>query len=181
MILVLVDPQRGFFDPVNLAAKLRDLLDLRLFRAVVATKFVNTPEVPFERFSDWPGLNAAEQEICGEIAPYLDAVIAKSGFNAAIQPVLHALQEFNGGRKPKAVLLAGTDTEACILASAMGFFEQGIRPFILVDYCASHNGLHVHNAGLMCLEYAIGSKNLLRGDPATFAAQVKTLIDGECL
>lgn len=167
-MLVLIDPQRGFFEPAvpeNLAIRLRGLLSRKLFRAVIATKFVSEPRSPFQRFMGWNGLHGAEEDICEEIVPWLDVIVAKSGFNGATTSVLRVLRELNGGRRPQHVYLAGTDTEACVLATSMGFFEKNIRPVVLADYCASSGGVNVHKAGLLCLERAIGAMNVVYGDP----------------
>ncbi|MBQ9407018.1 MAG: isochorismatase family protein [Desulfovibrio sp.] len=169
MILVIIDPQHGFFDhamPENLASRLGQLLSKKIFHAVVATQFINTPNDAFQQFTGWDGLHGAERNICKEIQPWLNAIIPKSGFNGAITPVMQVLRTLNGECPPQAVFLAGTDTEACIMASAMGFFEKGIRPLVLADYCASSGGLSVHQAGLLCLERAIGKMNIVHGDPS---------------
>ena len=168
MFLVIVDPQRGFFEPAvpdDLEGRLGKLLSRKLFRSVIATQFVSEPDSPFQRFAGWGGLHGTEQDICEGIRPWLDAIIPKKGFSCATDPVMRTLQELNGGYLPNTIFLAGTDTEACVLASAMAFFEQGVRPVVLADYCASSGGMSVHEAGLLCLERAIGPRNVMRGDP----------------
>ena len=179
MFLVIVDPQRGFFDPAvpdDLEGRLERLLSCRPFRAVIATRFVSEPNGPFDRFADWGGLHGTEQDICAGVRPWLDAIVPKKGFSGATGPVLLVLRKLNSGHMPQAVFLAGTDTEACVLATAMAFFEKGVRPIALADYWASSGGRSVHEAGLLCLERAIGPRNVMRGDPDQLTGQwsVKT-------
>ena len=181
MILVLIDPQRGFFDPAvpaDLEGRLGRLLSRKPFKAVIATRFVSEANGPFQRFADWGGLHGTELDICAGIRPWLDAIIPKKGFSGATRPVMRALQEVNGGCMPQAVFLAGTDTEACVLATAMAFFEQGVRPVVLADYCASSGGISVHEAGLLCLERSIGPRNVMRGDPDRLNAEAARLLSG---
>ena len=173
-ILLIIDPQRGFFAPAwppSLADRLASFLSKNPFDHVFATKFIGSEKSPFLRFTDWPGLSRSEKEICAELKAFLDVVIPKKGFSAATPAVLRYLKTLTHD-SPQAIYLAGTDTEACVLASAMAFFEKGIRPRVLVDFCASSGGETVHRAGLLCLERAIGKQNLVYGDPSKRLSEI---------
>ena len=96
MFLVIVDPQRGFFEPAvpdDLEGRLGKLLSRKPFRSVIATRFVSEPDGPFQRFAGWGGLQGSEQDICDGIRPWLDAILPKKGFSCATGPVMRALQE----------------------------------------------------------------------------------------
>ena len=171
MFLVIVDLQRGFLAsaaPEGLEGRLARLLRQKVFQRVLATRFCDSEDSPFRRFMGWGGLHGAEADICAAVLPLVDAVIPKAGFTAATESVLQTLQQWRGGSLPERVFLAGTDTEACVLATAMGFFVLGVRPVVLADYCASSGGLAAHEAGLLCMERAIGAENILRGEPPCF-------------
>lgn len=71
------------------------------------------------------------------------------------------LSDANGGTLPKQVYVCGLDTDCCVLATAVGLFEKGIRPIVLVDLCDSTGGTESHKAGLLALKRLIGKKNVI--------------------
>lgn len=181
MTLIIVDLQKGFLtsaEPEHLAERLACLLRKGIFHAVLATQFVSVPQNPFQRFMGWDGLHGVEQDISDIVLPMITAVIPKSGFSCVNDTLLQKLKEVHGGELPVQVFLAGTDTEACVFASAIHFFELGVRPVVLADYCASSGGMAVHKAGLLCIERAIGAMNVMRGTPTS--EQISPQASGHC-
>lgn len=86
--------------------------------------------------------------------------------NTEARPYRHILG-WHGGSEPPAtelaperVLLAGIDTDMCVLKNAMDGFDLGLRPIVLVDCCASTAGLQAHLAGLAVLARNIGADQL---------------------
>ena len=61
---------------------------------------------------------------------------------------------------PGRVLVAGIDTDMCVLKIAMDLFDRSIEPIVLTDCCASTSGLQAHLAGLAVLSRNIGADRL---------------------
>lgn len=58
------------------------------------------------------------------------------------------------------IVIAGIDTDMCVLKIAMDVFDIGIEPIVLTDCCASTAGLQAHLAGLAVLSRNIGANRL---------------------
>ena len=121
----------------------------------LASGFGDATKPPFPgRFA--PG--SAEAELA--VAPRPDAEIAvKHGYSAATEALLASLRTA-GARE---VALSGIATDNCVLMTAVGLFEAGVRPLVLADYCASHAGAEYHRAGLMLIERLVGEGQVVRG------------------
>ena len=59
------------------------------------------------------------------------------------------------------VAICGIDTDACVSACAVDLFENGIRPVLLSDACASHAGAEYHEAALRILARLIGKNQIV--------------------
>ena len=59
------------------------------------------------------------------------------------------------------VSLCGIDTDACVMATALDLFQNGIRPVVLAEACASHAGPDYHEAGLKLLARLIGREQIV--------------------
>ena len=112
----------------------------------------------------WTGLKTENsQEIIPEIKEKVDYVISKKDkYSACTKETLEILKKENSGNLPKRVFICGLDTECCVLSTAIGFFERGIEPIILADYCASSGGQKFHDAGILSLGRLIGFSNIIR-------------------
>lgn len=71
------------------------------------------------------------------------------------------ITELNDCEEVNEVYICGLDTDACVLATAIGLFDNLIAPIVLEDYCFSTGGEQYNEAGLKCLERTI-SKALIR-------------------
>ena len=159
-VLLIIDVQKGFINDWTRHVPGRvETLQAR-FPRVVATRFENPEGSVFRtlkglsRFA--PG--SAEAELA--FAPRPDAEIAvKHGYSAATEALLASLRTA-GARE---VALSGIATDNCVLMTAVGLFEAGIRPLVLADYCASHAGAEYHRAGLMLIERLVGEGQVVRG------------------
>ncbi len=164
-ILLLVDMQNGYRNDYTEPAiqELKALFQKISFRKVVATKFINYAESWFHKEFHYSFLmNAEEQDIIPEFKPFVSCIVLKESFNCITDGVIDQLRILNHGVIPSRVLLAGFDTEGCVLATAMGLFEKGIRPCILVDCIASSQGIDNHVCGLKIMERVFGLQNLIR-------------------
>ncbi len=166
-ILFVIDAQRGFIQNQTtneVLARIERLLAAGLFDCVLASVYQNNESSPMSCLMGWHKmLDKKEQELAGKIEPCIDHAILKSCYSAVTPESLARLKSENGGELPKAVFLAGFDTECCVLATAIDLFEQGIRPIVLADYCGSSGGKEQQEAGLKSLFSLIGRNHFYYG------------------
>lgn len=157
LIVVVVDMQNGFITP-EIHTRVLGLLE----SGVLATRFINSPNSIYEQLFNWKDLETKdEQEIPADYAQYIDKVIDKCVYNGINVNSLQELCQLNEGKYPDKVFLVGMDTDACVLSTAVGLFEHGIRPIVLTRYCYSGGGEEYHRAGILCMERLIGERQLL--------------------
>ncbi len=151
--LIVVDVQRGFVNGhtrhvVPIVERLQTGYD-----RIYATRFVNAPASPWRRFMDWRRFaeGSAEAELAFRPAANA-AIVGKHVYSCVTGDLLRDLRD----RETAEVSLCGIDTDACVLVSAVDLFQNGIRPVILAQACASHAGPEYHEAGLRLLERLVG-------------------------
>ena len=157
--LVVIDVQAGF---VNRRTRHVAPAVERLqhgFDRLYATRFVNAPESPWRRFMDWRRFaeGSADTELAFRPAAHA-VILEKHAYSCVNEALLRDLR----ARGTAEVSLCGIDTDACVLVSAVDFFQRGIRPVILADACASHAGPECHEAGLRLLERLVGKEQIVR-------------------
>lgn len=144
--LVIVDVQNCFVTEEN-----RDLPKM------ISRRIPDYEEVVFTRFLNHDGSNFAahgyhkcksehESAIHPDLADIAGEhkVFTKHTFSAlkAVKLVEH-LKE----KGIEEVHICGTDTDACVMASAYEAFDLGFRVRVLYELCASCNGKDFHEAG----------------------------------
>lgn len=181
-ILLIVDRQRGFAPdsvPDTLGRRIDALAESGAFAHVLATQYANYPGSPVMRLTGWDKLMTNGEQALTGAAARAEFVVHKTGYSGVTAELLEYLRTLGGGRLPEAVFLAGADTECCVLATALGLFEQGIRPIVLARYCGSAGGEDCHAAGLCSLGRMIGKNNITdepvcdAGDPARLLRQAE--------
>ena len=165
MILVVIDVQNGFIksqEQADKAADITELIKLELFDNVVATRFINYTDSMYEKYFNWHSLKTAEEvDLYPLLKNIVDVMFDKATYNCINGNFINLLKQLNKGYIPEKVYLCGLDTDACVLATAIGLFEHGIAPIVLKDYCFSTGGKQYHKAGLKCLERIIGKDQIL--------------------
>lgn len=159
--LLVVDVQRCFLNgyTLHIPARIARLIGRGEHEPILFTKFVNEPGGPYHRFLDWhecadePDTNLAD-ELEAHARP--DLVFTKPGYAGISDELAHHVRE----SRYQQVVIAGIDTDMCVLKVAMDVFDLGIRPIVLVDCCASTAGLQSHLAGLAVLARNIGADQL---------------------
>ncbi|RAX54509.1 isochorismatase [Helicobacter sp. 16-1353] len=163
-ILLIIDMQNGFMrnmDSKNLAIKIQNLLELRLFDSVVATRFLNAKNSIYERLLGWERLQKSEESsLFSGLTNYIDFTFDKYIYDCVNTSFLQKLCQINSGIAPQKVFIVGADTDCCVLVGAVRLFENNIRPIVLSKYCASNGGVESHKAGLLCLKRLIGDKQI---------------------
>lgn len=157
--LVLVDVQHGFVDERTrrVLDPIRTLLGRR-WGLVVATQFTNMPGSLYRSELDWHDMSSGThgQQTLGWIDDAADVVVTKSGYSAAasLMPELSAVGITEA-------TLAGVDTDACVLATAFGLWDAGIRVCIEASACASGGGLELHNSALNIARQVFGPTSVV--------------------
>jgi nicotinamidase-related amidase len=164
-ILLVIDMQNGFarYDETKeLQKKIRELLERKLFDAVVATRFLNDDNSTYQRLIGWNRLKTEEErELAEGYDKYVDHVVDKSVYTCINPSFIQKLCQLNDGKYPEEIFIVGADTDCCILITATGLFECNIRPVVLTRYCFSNGGPASHEAGLLCMRRLIGEKQLV--------------------
>ena len=164
-VVLLIDVQNGFCNDFTnpVIAELSLFLKENNFEKVIATKFINYKESVFEKNLEYfKLLTYEEQKIVPEIFPYVSAVFLKDTYNCITDGLLEQIRIINNGLLPERVLIAGFDTESCVLVTATGLFDKGIKPYILVDFVASTEGTENHLCGLRAAETMFGVDSLIK-------------------
>lgn len=159
--LIVVDVQQCFLNEYthHIPGRVVRLIRSGDYDPVLFTRFVNVPHSPYRRILDWHG---CEGDAGIRLAPELESfaasarVFVKPGYAGISEELGETLRE-SGWEQ---VVLAGIDTDMCVLKVALDVFDLGIKPIVLVDCCASTAGLQAHFAGLAVLSRNIGAKQL---------------------
>lgn len=167
-ILIVVDVQNGFiktFANADMVNKITNLAESDKFNKVIATKFINYTGSMFEKCFNWSELKTPEQtDLCAPLEEIADEVFTKTTYNCVNDKFVELLIQLNNGEKPEKVYLCGLDTDAFVLATAIGLFEHDIIPVVLENYCFSTGGEQYHKAGIKCLERTIGRNQIYKLD-----------------
>lgn len=139
MILVVINVQNGFIKSQEQAKKATDiaeLVGLNIFDSIIATRFINYTDSMYEKCFNWHKLKTAEEiDLYPSLKNIVTDVFDKSTYNCINDNFINLLKQLNNGDMPEEVYLCGLDTDACVLATAIGLFEHSITPIVLKDYC----------------------------------------------
>lgn len=162
--LIIIDLQKGFINEgANdyVVPRIDKLLELDVFDTVISTVYKNHEKSPLTLLMGWNKfMTEEEQALVGRAADDSDITVCKYKYSAYSDELLKILKEQNGNELPECVYLAGVDTECCVLATAIDFFEAGIRPIVLSYYSAASSGKEAELAGLRALKSLIGKNNI---------------------
>ena len=112
---------------------------------------------------EYSGLQShEEQNLVPEVQPYVKAIYLQDKYNCVSDDFMEQIWILNHGKLQERVLIAGFDTEACVLSAAISLFDRGIKPYILVDFIASSEGVDNHLCGLRTAETLFGIDSLLK-------------------
>lgn len=159
--LVIIDMQRGFLTPrtEHIVPRVVSLASSGNYDHVVATRFQNAPDSPYERFLGWDGLmDDYSQGIAPEVMGVVEKVFVKHTYTCFTD-------DFDGYIRENDIdllYMCGVDTDACVLKSAIDAFERNIECKVIADCCASDGGQAVHDAAVCVLERTIGEAQLIR-------------------
>ena len=133
--LLIVDMQKGFINDNNafLCEKIENLIKNGKFSQIYATKFVNSEKSQYVKFLNWHKMmTQAEQDFAINL-PKDCKIFEKTSYALSARD-LQKLKKSGGG-----ICLCGTDYDACVLAIAFQLFDNGIKPYIIIDCVGSHS------------------------------------------
>lgn len=154
--LLIVDMQNYFITPhtAHLPEKIKAHIVLyhNTYAHILFSRFINTKDSNFVRSLGWNNcIQGTETEIHPDLIPFTapETVFTKHGFSA-----FHALglSEFLQENHVTTLSICGTDTDACVYATAMDAFEKGYITQVLFDLCGSHRGKEWHELGMRLIK-----------------------------
>ena len=156
--LLIVDVQVGFVnDATHHVVPKVEALQKR-YAHVYATRFINAEGSPYRRLLDWHRFYAGSDDVPLAFEPIDGVVVLDKHVYTCVTPdFLRDLRD----KGIDEVAICGIDTDACVSACAVDLFENGIRPVLLSDACASHAGAEFHEAALRILARLIGRKQIV--------------------
>jgi nicotinamidase-related amidase len=160
--LLVVDVQVQFRTPETAPAYDRIPDVLARFDYVVASRSVPAAGGIVDRFKRWQPAAPDSAEAAYWVdfsgrSPERTLLIDKIDYNAFNDRV-RAWVEARGVRE---VYLCGSDTDMCLLRSALGVMEAGLRPIIITSLCASTGGPELHHFGLIQMKRLLGRDQLV--------------------
>lgn len=160
--LLIIDVQNGFVSDTTrfVLPRLQQLISEFNEGPIVATKFINLDGTGFTDIMHWGRL---KEEPETALIPFVEQesnfIVEKNTYTAYVPEIIEILEKNN----IKEVLLAGIDTDCCVLATSITLFEHNIRPVVLEHYCASNGGERSHSAAIRVMERTIGRQQILYG------------------
>ena len=152
-ILLAVDMQNGFLTTPETEAVLANVVDnADLFDQVWATRFFNR-NPNFSRQVNWDEMVSGPET---ELDPSLTTVVSKTFDKPSYSPPADDLIQALKNEGITTVAVAGVDTDACVMDTALELFDAGIETYVVSDGSASSGGTEFHEAGIKLLERNIG-------------------------
>lgn len=152
--LVIVDVQMGFMHEgtQHIIGRLEQLLSVRHFDHIVATKYENFAGSPCARFLNWQGMMDNEsQDLHPFVKKHAERVFIKGTYSCFTGDFKRFLTHCGIDK----LYIVGLYTDACVLASAYDAFDSGVDFALLEHYCVSEFPEY-HEAALKLLYRNIG-------------------------
>ena len=156
--LLIVDVQVGFINDAtrHILPKVEALQ--KRYKHVYATRFINIEGSPYRNLLDWHRFYTDSDDVPLAFEPVGGVVVLDKQVYTCVTPAFLQDLRDNGIEE---VAICGIDTDACVSACAVDLFENGIRPVLLSDACASHAGVEYHEAALRILARLIGKNQIV--------------------
>lgn len=152
-IMLAVDMQNGFLTTPETEEVLTNVVEnADLFDQVWATRFFNR-NPNFSRQVNWDEMVSGPET---ELDPSLTTVVSKTFDKPSYSPPADDLIQALQNEGITTVVVAGVDTDACVMDTALELFDAGIETYVVSDGSASSGGTEYHEAGIKLLERNIG-------------------------
>lgn len=160
--LYLIDVQNGFIsnNTKHILTRIDKLLKSNYFDYIIASKFINYENSPYVKYLNWNKfMDDNDIMLYKPIEEKANLIVEKNKYTSLTNDVLNYLSDNN----LKEIYLAGIDTDCCVLATAISFFENDIKPYVLEYYSASNGGNDGHKSALTVLKRLIGEISIVKG------------------
>lgn len=157
-ILLAVDLQNSFLiTPECVAVVPKVVAHASQFHQVWATRFFNR-NPNFSRQVNWNEMVSGQgTELSYALIGIVSKTFDKPSYSSMSPALLQALQR----DAITTVAVCGVDTDACVMATALGLFDAGFETFVVSDACASSGGQEYHEAAIKILKRNIGEKYVI--------------------
>lgn len=170
-LLLVIDMQIGFVNEhvAPIIPNIKKLIHSfqEAGQLVAFTKFLNAPKSNFVKYIKWEKMMPSQEtdivdefEEFGRYNPEVThqvKVFEKYGYTAYTEEFYWYVNRYNIRR----IFICGTDTDSCVLKTAMDTFETNIEPIVIDDACASHSGMEAHKAGIHIIKKNIGTTQVI--------------------
>ena len=156
--LLIVDVQVGFVNDAtrHILPKVEALQ--KQYAHVYATRFINAEGSPYRRLLDWHRFYESSDDVPLAFEPADGVVVIDKQVYTCVTPSF--LEDLHS-KGIEEVAICGIDTDACVSACAVDLFENGFRPVLLSEACASHAGAEYHEAAIRILTRLIGKNQIV--------------------
>lgn len=159
ILLLVIDCQNAFINEFtkSYADKISNLVNSKVYKYVAFTKYINTENSIFYKGLKYEKcLNEEDRKIIIDTKNY--DVFEKTTYTALNDELKQYIKE----NEIEEIHLCGFDTEACVLKTALDFFENNYNVKVLEDYTMSNSGLEYHNCALNILRKLIGKDKVIQ-------------------
>lgn len=169
-LLLLVDMQKGFMNEATqpVVPAVQRLVKIWQERdwPIACSRFINLQGSNWERLRDWHELQGEpETSLIPELENVTRYVFKKSTYSAW-SPEILSVAEIHRAHD---VVIAGVDTNECVLATALGVFDTGFTPWVVQDACASTGGNKPHDMAVELLGALLGERQVITIDNMQYA------------
>jgi nicotinamidase-related amidase len=162
-LLLAVDMQNGFVKAKDTKAvvwRVAELAKLWQERGwpIVCSRFINLPDSNWQRLRDWHELQGEpDTALIPELKDATPYVFKKSTYSAWSSEVIAIC----AARQVYDVVIAGVDTNECVLATALAVFDAGFTPWVVRDACASSGGSKPHGMAIELMGALLGQQQVI--------------------
>lgn len=163
-LLLLVDMQNGFMQANATRAVVKPVQALVTVWQernwpIVASRFINLDGSNWERLRGWSELKDEPQTaLIEELTDATSFVFKKSTYSAWSSEVMAVA----ASRSVRDIVLAGVDTNECVLATALSIFDSGFTPIVVEDCCASSGGEEPHAMAVQLMKACLGERQVVQ-------------------
>ena len=156
--LLIIDVQVGFVNDAtrHILPKVEEIQ--KRYKHVYATRFINAEGSPYRTLLGWHRFYEFSDDVPLAFRAVDGVVIIDKHVYTCVTP---AFIEDLRSKGIEEVAICGIDTDACVSACAVDLFENGVRPVLLSEACASHAGAEYHEAALRILARLIGKNQIV--------------------
>lgn len=162
-LLLVVDVQKGFLQSAESKAVVSGINALveqwqTKDWPIVYSRFINLEGSNYERLRDWHELkHQPDTELAAKLKVVEPYIFKKSTYSAwstetAQVAAIHGCSD---------VVIAGVDTNECVLATALSVFDASLTPWLVEDCCASNGGKTAHEAAIKLLKPLLGEQQIV--------------------